>query len=478
VPGPQFIHLQTFARKANSGGQSVAQVLAEASRAPEFSAHVSVPRPVRIVFGVSPAEVQTLHDEMVAAGGVSVNLKDGTTARRGVRQDRHTLLTCVASHPHLTEQVLNDPDFRADYDGGVDRNLRFLRGLFGNRLVSVVEHTDEDHPHLHAYILPLDDAGCSARDLNPCWSVKTEAEERARAAGHDDKAAVKFGNLAYRARARELQDQYHLEVGLPSGLTRTGPSRERLSRQQWRARKDEAVRAARLLHQVDAMAGELMTREDALNQSVEQQAVELVAKLEEAEAIYAAAEGERVLMEAERLRLADIVSAQERQAAAIRAAAEEEAAKIKDAAKTVAAQTVRTADAELACARQQASEMTQSLQNAQLAFEGRKATLVQHAVKEAAAVVVRVIASVLSGDVTVKPDQSGWLIRDADLQKRVQALDLGLTLFAIVTAVSEVWERLRSRLSAADLAQERQQAADMAAKVDLPPATNLRGFDL
>ncbi|WP_281858570.1 hypothetical protein [Litoreibacter halocynthiae] len=57
--------------------------------------------------------------------------------------------------------------------------------------------------------------------------------EVARAAGHDDKAALKLGNAANRAKARELQDHYYEHVSPACGLTRTGPKRERLSRQQW-----------------------------------------------------------------------------------------------------------------------------------------------------------------------------------------------------------------------------------------------------
>ncbi|MEO0438848.1 MAG: hypothetical protein AAF098_18305, partial [Pseudomonadota bacterium] len=29
--------------------------------------------------------------------------------------------------------------------------------------VSIIEHVDEQHPHLHAFVLPLDDPGCNAR---------------------------------------------------------------------------------------------------------------------------------------------------------------------------------------------------------------------------------------------------------------------------------------------------------------------------
>lgn len=183
-----------------------------------------------------------------------------------------------------------DPAARAEYDAWVDHNVQFLRDLFGDRLVSVIEHVDEDHPHLHAYILPLDDLACSARDLNPAWVAKAEAEAAAWAAGEDDKAAVKLGNIAYRARARALQDQYHRDVGLASGLTRTGPKRQRLSRAQWRTMKEEALRAAQTLRHMERMAGDLVDREEGLTASAEKLARDLAAKLDQAEAIFADAD--------------------------------------------------------------------------------------------------------------------------------------------------------------------------------------------
>lgn len=475
MPGPQFFHVQTYSRKPNGKGQSVEQVLAEAGRAPKFSQHVAARQAYRIVFGLSPQEVQDRHDQMVAAGGVTVALKDGKTARRGVRKDRHTLMTCVASHPYLTAQIMGDATARADYDAWVDRNLRFLRSLFGNRLVSVIEHVDEEHPHLHAYVLPLDDPGCSARDLNPCWIAKTGAEAEARAAGHDDKTAVKLGNLAYRERARELQDQYHREVGLASGLTRTGPKRERLSRQQWRARKDEAVRAARTLRQMEEMVGDLTDREEALTRSAEEMARDLVAKLDQAEALFAEAEAEKALAVQERARAAAVVEAQEREAVAHRTAAEEEARKIRASAQKEADGMMARAEAVAADATRRSEEEVRQLHEARRTFEDQKATIAQHAAKEAATVAVQVIAGVLTGGVGMKPDGSGWFIRDEVLRRRVQALNLGEALRDVVAMVSALWDRLKARLPTGDLSAECQNATELARKLDMPPSSNRRG---
>lgn len=445
------------------------QVLDEAARKPRFSQHVNQPEEHRIIYGLSPDQVRQRHDEMVAAGGVAVTLKGGRTTRRGIRKDRHTLMTGVASHPHLTSQIMSDPAAKAEYDDWVDRNVRFLRQLFGDQLISIIEHIDEEHPHLHAYILPLHDTGCSARDLNPCWVIKMEAEATARETGHDDKTAVKFGNLAYRAKARELQDQYYDQVGLASGLTRTGPKRERLSRQQWRARKDEATRAALTMRQIDEKAEDLADREDALNQSVEAQARDLMTKLDDAESLYVEAEAERALADQERAQLAELAKTQAREAAALRAAAVEEAARIRAVAVNSAAQKAIQAKAALAEAQRNAEQMTRELHDARQAFETEKSAIAQLAAKEAAAVAVRLIAGVLNGDVGMKPAGAGWYIRDDALRDRAKALNIGDALREVVSGVSELWGRLKGRAAAADLVEEKQRASDLGQRIDVPP---------
>jgi len=477
MAGPQFFHIQSYARSPNKGGNSVEQVLDEAARKPRFSQHVDDPEEHRIIYGLSPEQVRQRHDEMVAAGGVTVTLKGGRTARRGIRKDRHTLMTCVASHPHLTSQIMSDPAAKADYDAWVDRNVRFLRQLFGDQLVSVIEHADEKHPHLHAYILPLHDTGWSARDLNPCWVIKTEAEADARETGHDDKAAVKFGKLAYRAKARELQDQYYDQVGLASGLTRTGPKRERMSRQQWRARKDDAMRNAVTMRQIDDMASDLADREDALNQSVEAQARDLMTKIDEAEALYAEAEAERALADQERAQLAELAKAQAREAAALRAAAVEEAARIRAVAENSAAQKAIQAKAALAEAQRNAEQMTRELYDARQAFETEKSAIAQLAAKEAAAGAIRLIAGVLTGDVGVKSAGAGWYIRDDALRDRVKALNIGDALREVVSGVSELWDRLKERAAAADLDDEKQRVSDLRQRFDPPPAGSRGSFE-
>lgn len=75
--GPQFAHIQTFARKENPAGQSVDQVLGEAARAPEYSGHVDNPKPPVLLHGIDLDELRHLHDQMIEGAATEVKTKKG-----------------------------------------------------------------------------------------------------------------------------------------------------------------------------------------------------------------------------------------------------------------------------------------------------------------------------------------------------------------------------------------------------------------
>ncbi|MBY5933743.1 hypothetical protein KUV51_12095 [Tateyamaria omphalii] len=432
MSGPQFMHLQSYSRKANPRGQSVEQVLAEAARAPVYSKHVVEPQPPSVVYGVAANEVRKLHDDMVAAGGIDVTLKDGRKTRRGIRKDRHTLMTAVASHPLPTELVNTKPNARADYEIWREHNVVWLKTCFGDKLVSVIEHWDEEHPHLHAYILPLGDATCSARQLNPAWQAKEEAMEVARAAGHDDKAALNFGNAAYRSKARELQDHYYEHVSLACGLTRTGPKRERLNRQQWKARKDQARRDAKLQSDIEKRVERIVNAEDDLEESVSEKAKEL----------------------AEKLALVDQAK-QEAEDAKIRAT--KRARKVVEAAKEDVRQLQQKVREDLAARTSQIEAAEAELEQKRRAFDFEKRRVVKRVVLDVARVTVRVLTGVFIGTVQTDPKQSSFTIADKSLARSVEDYGIRSYLEKPVTAVLSFWQKISSfapRDQVASLAQD------------------------
>jgi vacuolar-type H+-ATPase subunit H len=146
-----------------------------------------------------------------------------------------------------------------------------------------------------------------------------------------------------------------------------------------------------------------------------------------------------------------LVQSVEREAAAQRSAAEEEARKIRLKGQQDAALILTEAHTK-------AARLTDELQQARQAFEGQRATIARHAAAQAASVAVQVVLGVLTGKVTRRPDGAGWQVHDDALRQKVEALDLGPVLGEVISKVAALWERLLGRLTATDVATERQSA--------------------
>jgi len=237
MSGPQFAHVQTWSRKSNAAGQSVNQVIGEATRIPEFSTHVDSPVPPRVLLG-NPATFAADHAAHVAARSTPVIMPDGSVKSRSIRTDRHTMASIVMSYPVPRSAIITE-EAKAKLAAWEARNLKWLREKYGSQLRVVLAHDDENQPHLHAWLLP-DDPGADATTLHPGKVAKKAVEAQAKADGEENRVAVKLGNKALRAAMTLWQDEYHAAVGVPEGLTRSGPRRRRLTRAQWQAEKATA----------------------------------------------------------------------------------------------------------------------------------------------------------------------------------------------------------------------------------------------
>ncbi|TAV12595.1 hypothetical protein ELI37_19860 [Rhizobium leguminosarum] len=231
----QFAHMQSYSRKGDSKGRSVSFVLAEARRDPAASVHVLKPLPPTVIHGVSIDEVERLHDARAEEARTTPH---GGKPRR-VRQDQHTIMTVVVSHPFKPEEVRADQGKCREIEAWERQNVIWLLKQFGDGLVSVVRHEDESRWHLHAYVLPtLPDMRASI--LHPGQQAKASIMSSGPRTGEDDKTLNRRGDAAYRSAMRDWQDQYFRAVGAPSGLTRLGPSRRRLQRDEWQAEQTQA----------------------------------------------------------------------------------------------------------------------------------------------------------------------------------------------------------------------------------------------
>ena len=289
MSGPQFVHVQTWSRKANPAGQSIAQIIAEATRDPEYSGHVEDPAPPRVLLG-DPSTFQAEHDAHVAARATVVRLKDGSERFRSIRKDRHTMATVVMSYP-VPRAAITTAEDQSALERWERRNLAWLRDRYGDQLRVVLAHDDEEHPHIHAWLLP-DDPGADATILHPGKVAKRRVQGEEKAAGTPPREAVKAANRALREAMTLFQDEYYHAVGAPEGLTRTGPRRRRLTRQQWKAEKAAAAATAASLERASE-AEQLMTKIDRDRQTLDKRETALDRALEQIEEIQIAQEKER-----------------------------------------------------------------------------------------------------------------------------------------------------------------------------------------
>lgn len=241
-----FIHIQTYARQANPAGNSVAQVIGEGLRDPEFSKHVDGSQPPRVLMG-DPEGFEAEHDAHVAARATEVRTKKHGVRKRAIRVDRHTLATVVASYPDTWDQIRMDPDGRSKLEDWERRTLAWALERWGDQLRVAFAHDDEPHPHLHMWLLP-DDPGADATTLHPGKARKARIERELKASGVGAREAVATGNRALKEEMRQFITDYWQDVGVPCGMTRDGPRRARLTRSQYLARQAEvsAMQEARI----------------------------------------------------------------------------------------------------------------------------------------------------------------------------------------------------------------------------------------
>lgn len=271
----QFIHIESYSRsagKGKAGGHSVRSILAEAGRESGNHPHVSSPKPPQIVFGEDLAAVEASTDAYAA----SVTDASG----RKLRKDALVLIAGVFSREAGTPA--------AEWEKTKRLSVEFLRGQYGERLRSVVEHTDEANPHCHFYVVPL-----------PGERFDAVHQGRKAAALVRNAGALKgVQNTAYKTAMRNFQNAYSAQVGVELGLTKIGPARRRLTREQWKIEQAEAKRIASTKNEIlaGAQAQASAERQKAVMQTfsikgaAETQAAEIIsAAKKEAELLKSAA---------------------------------------------------------------------------------------------------------------------------------------------------------------------------------------------
>jgi hypothetical protein len=229
----QFVRLELFSRKGKAG-RGTGFVFDEVSRRPQASLHVREPKTPVVVFGMEIEDLRALHDARASLARVTVNGRP-----KAVRKDQNSLGTVIISHPATMEELLADPAVQRDVIDWERRSIAWLKSRYGDELVTVVRHIDESHPHLHAYLVPKE-SEMRALKFHPGFLAKNEVKAAGPHHGEDDRTLGKRADRAYVEAMRDLLNDFHEKVAIPSGLTRLGPQKRRLTRAEWQREKLQA----------------------------------------------------------------------------------------------------------------------------------------------------------------------------------------------------------------------------------------------
>jgi DNA repair exonuclease SbcCD ATPase subunit len=239
MSGYQFCHVSTFSKKGNSSSRSSSDILNENSRVPGHCDHVDNPLPARLLYGCNPIDVIPLLDARINEAKAALK---GTGKR--IQSNTHSLEGAVFSHPFVPADLENS-EKKAEYSAWMKAQANFAikeaksRGM---QVVSIVEHRDESHLHFHVLSIPFLTADNPRLDAKVCHAGHI-AQRLAKDSGLGAKDQIK----AYRKAMSDWQDVHYEAVSQHHGLTRIGPSRERLQRKAWHERKEAARQQAELL---------------------------------------------------------------------------------------------------------------------------------------------------------------------------------------------------------------------------------------
>jgi len=267
----QFIHAETYSRKKTDKKFSVKEIIGEASRKEGDCPHVPEPHPPNLVYGIGLDELESLHDSMCD----NAKMTNNKGQSRSIRKDQQTLGTVVLSFPSIAEK--EDPKaYNQNYENWKKLSVDWLKEKYGDELKTVIEHTDESHPHLHAYLIPDD---LKSDKYNIGRRAKTDFLKSDESKKLEPKEANKVGDRKYKEAWREWQDSYYEKVAIPCGLSRIGPGKRRLSRDAWQKENQQAQSLKRAISQKNSFVSK--TKEQAKSEAEQliAQAKEQAAKI-------------------------------------------------------------------------------------------------------------------------------------------------------------------------------------------------------
>ena len=215
----QFIHYETY------NATEAARIIGEGLRYPENSPHVRSPRPPEILYG----STEGLAAKLVALQSttkrqVTQKTRSGEvkTIARALRDTEHVFLAGVVSFPRVWSE--ENPRL---FEQGKKKSIEELKRRYGSQLKAVIEHDDEENPHLHFWVIP---DNLELSKVCPATAAEKIADVGKNKSTAKLRKAVRFDAM------RTFQDEWGEVMG-QCGLARYGPKRLRMERHEWKAQQ-------------------------------------------------------------------------------------------------------------------------------------------------------------------------------------------------------------------------------------------------
>lgn len=244
-----------------SGGWSARDLADEAERVVGACPHVANPEPPTIVYGCTVSEAvvwaESWADQACTANGGKY------------RKNQPCLAAGVFSCPREMEHIW--PAMRDAFVADLQQC---------ERLLSVIEHKDEAHPHVHFYLVPQ--AGEEFGQVHPGYMQRKEARALAKIGrlklipapqGKRTRGVGYSVGAAYRTAMQAWQDGIFQRVCINFGFERFGPRRQREQRAEYLQNKRESAIASNTV-QIEQLLAQ--AKQDSVDASRASRAAECI----------------------------------------------------------------------------------------------------------------------------------------------------------------------------------------------------------
>uniref|UniRef100_UPI00132FAA4E plasmid recombination protein n=2 Tax=Klebsiella pneumoniae TaxID=573 RepID=UPI00132FAA4E len=211
--------------------RTVSEVLGEVLRKDGFCNHIQEPEAPGVLYG----DLNNIETDCKAYHQNHKNI-DKNGKAKALRSDANVLIAGVVSLEGIEQNYKDWDQYKIDV-------LGFLKEKYGENLAAVVEHTDEENPHLHFYIVPK--IGQKLDELHDGKKAVLELKKK------EPKALKGKQNKAYIEGMRNFQDDFYNKVSKNFGLTKIGPARSRVSRKTYFEQKKAAEEYRKTLKQIE-----------------------------------------------------------------------------------------------------------------------------------------------------------------------------------------------------------------------------------